>query len=146
MEERGRLYLTLHCHHQDDSCIQMGSDVSRLRYLSIVRDTVTRQCPAAMRAILMGGVGGGSVIIVKDSLCPQTTAFEEIGDPQRNQTDVLLLTSSLRPYCTAKTAHSVVTSWQRSATPAAVRSGWCLGSDCYTTFHLCVFHHVLETI
>ena len=26
---RGRLYLTLHCHHQNDSCIKMGSDKSR---------------------------------------------------------------------------------------------------------------------
>ena len=25
---RGRLYLTLHCHHQNDSCIKIGSDVS----------------------------------------------------------------------------------------------------------------------
>ena len=23
---RGRLYLSLHCHHQNDSCIKMGSD------------------------------------------------------------------------------------------------------------------------
>ena len=26
---RGRLYLTLHCHHQNDSCISMGSDESQ---------------------------------------------------------------------------------------------------------------------
>ena len=26
--ERGRLYLTLHCHHQNDSCIKMGIDES----------------------------------------------------------------------------------------------------------------------
>ena len=26
--KRGRLYLSLHCHHQNDSCIQMGSDES----------------------------------------------------------------------------------------------------------------------
>ena len=25
-EGEGRLYLTLHCHHQNDSCIKMGSD------------------------------------------------------------------------------------------------------------------------
>ena len=25
---RGRLYLTLHCHHQSDSCIKMGSGES----------------------------------------------------------------------------------------------------------------------
>ena len=27
--ERGGLYLTLHCHHRNDSCILMGSDESR---------------------------------------------------------------------------------------------------------------------
>ena len=26
---RGTMYLTLHCHHQNDSCIQMGSDENR---------------------------------------------------------------------------------------------------------------------
>ena len=33
-------YLSLHCHHQNDSCIKTGSNV-----LLIVRDKVTRQCP-----------------------------------------------------------------------------------------------------
>ena len=28
-EERRGLYLTLHCHHHNDSCILMGSDESR---------------------------------------------------------------------------------------------------------------------
>ena len=41
---RGRLYLTLHCHHQDDSCIQMGSDESHFNVLLTVRGKVTRQC------------------------------------------------------------------------------------------------------
>ena len=27
-EEGGRLYLSLHCYHQNDSCIKMGSDES----------------------------------------------------------------------------------------------------------------------
>ena len=27
-EGRGRLYLLLHCHHQNDSCIKMGNDES----------------------------------------------------------------------------------------------------------------------
>ena len=26
--ERGMIYLSLHCHHQNDSCIKMGSDES----------------------------------------------------------------------------------------------------------------------
>ena len=57
----------LHCHHQNDFCIKTGSAVSLL-----VRDKVTRHCP-------------------------QTTTFEEKGEPKRIQTEVPLLTS-LTPY------------------------------------------------
>ena len=46
---RGRLSLntsiSLHCHHQNDSCIKTGSDESRFNVSFIVRDEVTRQCP-----------------------------------------------------------------------------------------------------
>ena len=46
---RGRLlYLSLHCHHQNDSCIKMGSDESHCNVSVIVRDKVTRQCPEAI--------------------------------------------------------------------------------------------------
>ena len=38
-------YLSLHCHHQKDSCIKMGSDKSHFNVSLIVRDKVTRQCP-----------------------------------------------------------------------------------------------------
>ena len=43
---RGReiIYLALHCHHQNDSCIKMGSDESHFNVSLIVRDKVTRQC------------------------------------------------------------------------------------------------------
>ena len=37
--ERGRLYLTLHCHHQNDSRIKMGSDESRYNVSLTVRDS-----------------------------------------------------------------------------------------------------------
>ena len=37
--------LSLHCHHQNDSCIMMGSDESHLNFPLSVRDKVTRQCP-----------------------------------------------------------------------------------------------------
>ena len=67
--EIGRLYLTAHCHHQNDSCIQMGSDESHFNVSLIVRDKVTRQCQP----------------------------FEEKGEPKRNRTGVPLLTS-LTPY------------------------------------------------
>ena len=37
---------SLHCHHQNDSCIKIGSDESHFNVLSIVRDKVTtRLCP-----------------------------------------------------------------------------------------------------
>ena len=35
-------YLSLHCHHQNDSCIQMGSDESHFNVSLVVRDKVTR--------------------------------------------------------------------------------------------------------
>ena len=70
---RGRLlYLSLHCHHQNDSCIKMGNDQSHFNVSLIVRDKGARQCP-------------------------QTTIFEEKGEPKRIRTEVHLLTS-LTPY------------------------------------------------
>ena len=39
------LYLPLHCHHQNDPCIKMGSDGCHFDVSLIVRDKVTRQCP-----------------------------------------------------------------------------------------------------
>ena len=66
------MYLSLHCRHQNNSCIKMGSDESHFNVSLIVRDKVTRQCP-------------------------QTTTFEEKGGPKRIRTEVLLLTS-LTPY------------------------------------------------
>ena len=38
------IYLSLHCHHQNDSCIKMGSDESHSNVSLTVRDRVTRQC------------------------------------------------------------------------------------------------------
>ena len=66
------IYLSIHCHHQDDSCIKVGSDESHFNVSLIVRDKVTSQCP-------------------------QTTTFEEKGEPKRIRTEVLPLTS-LTPY------------------------------------------------
>ena len=39
--ERGLKYLSLHCHHQKDSCIKMGSDESHFNVSFIVSDKVT---------------------------------------------------------------------------------------------------------
>jgi len=64
-------YISLHCHHQNDSCIRW----------------------AAMRAILM--------FHCEDKVtrqCPQTTAvFEEKGEPKRNRAAALLLRLTARP-------------------------------------------------
>ena len=73
------IYLSLHCHHQNVSCIKMGNDKSHFKVSLIVRDKGTRQCP-------------------------QTTTFEEKGEPKRNRTEAPLLTS-LTPYRKAKPAH-----------------------------------------
>ena len=43
--KREIIYLSLHCYHQNDSCIEMGSDVSHFYVSLIVRDKITRQCP-----------------------------------------------------------------------------------------------------
>ena len=66
------IYLSLHCHYQNDFCIKVGSDESHFNVSLIVRDKVTRQYP-------------------------HTTTFEEKGEPKQIRTDVPLLTS-LTPY------------------------------------------------
>ena len=38
------IYLSLHCHHQNDSCIKMGSNENHFNVSVIVRDKVTRPC------------------------------------------------------------------------------------------------------
>ena len=42
---RESIYLSLHCYHQNDSCIKIGSEESRFHVSSIVRDKVTKRCP-----------------------------------------------------------------------------------------------------
>ena len=39
------IYLSLHCYHQNDSCIKTGSDETHFNPSLIVRVRVTRQCP-----------------------------------------------------------------------------------------------------
>ena len=64
------IYLPLHCHHQNDSCIKMGSDESHFNVLSlIVRVKVTGQ------------------------VSTDHNLSEESGEPKRNQAQALLLTS-----------------------------------------------------
>ena len=43
--EREIIYLSPHCHHQNYSCIKLGSDESRFNVSLTLRDKVARQCP-----------------------------------------------------------------------------------------------------
>ena len=69
---RGRVYTHRYTVTTRMTCIKMGSDESHFDVSLIVRDKVTRQCP-------------------------QTTIFEEKGEPKRYRTEVLRLTG-LPPY------------------------------------------------
>ena len=71
-EEGGRVYTYRYTVTTRLTCIKMGSDESHVNVSLIVRDKVTRPCP-------------------------QTTTFEEKGEPKRYRTGVLPLTS-LTPY------------------------------------------------
>ena len=44
-EEGDYIYLSLHCHHQNDPCIKMGSDESSFNVSLIARDKIRSQCP-----------------------------------------------------------------------------------------------------
>ena len=56
--KREIIYISLHFHQHNDSCIQMGSDEGHFKASLIARDKVTRQCP-------------------------QTTTFEEKEEPKQ---------------------------------------------------------------
>ena len=71
-EKREMIYLSLHCHHQNDFCIQMGSDESHFN-------------------VSVGNDGQSHKTVSTNNL------FEEKGEPKRHRTEVLLLTS-LTPY------------------------------------------------
>ena len=43
--EREVIYLSRHCHHQNDFCIKVGGDESHFNVSVTVRDKVTRHCP-----------------------------------------------------------------------------------------------------
>ena len=75
--EREIICLSLHCHHQNDFCIKVGS---HFNVSLTVWDKVTRQCP-------------------------QTTTFEVKGEPKQIRTEDPLLTSPT-PYRWDKPAHS----------------------------------------
>ena len=49
--KREIIYLSLHCHHQNDSCTEMDSEESHFNVSLIVRDKVTRQCPQSLLSL-----------------------------------------------------------------------------------------------
>ena len=67
------IYLSLHCHHQNDSCIKMGSDESHFN-VSVRSDGQSHRTVSTNRNL-----------------------FEEKGEPKRYRTEVLPLTN-LTPY------------------------------------------------
>ena len=72
--EREIIYLSLHCHHQNDSCIKMGSDESHF-------------------SVSVGSDGQGHRTVSTNH-----NRFEEKGEPRRYRTEVLPLTSLPPPY------------------------------------------------
>ena len=71
---RGRLYLSLHCHHQNDFCIKMGSDESHFN-VSVGSDGQSHK-----------------------TVSTNHNLYEEKGELKQHRTEVILLTS-LTPYC-----------------------------------------------
>ena len=49
------IYRSLNCHHENDSCIKMGSDESHFNVSLIVRDKVKRQCLQTTTFEVKGG-------------------------------------------------------------------------------------------
>ena len=78
--KREIIYLSLHCHHQHDSCFKMGSDESHFDVSLIARDKVTVQCP-------------------------QTTTFLKRKESRSEIEPRPFLLTSLTPYPWAKPAH-----------------------------------------
>ena len=73
-EEGDYIPIAIHCHHQNDSCIKMGSDESHFNVSLIVREKVTRRCMSTNHNL-----------------------SEEKGETKRNRAVALLL-ASLTPY------------------------------------------------
>ena len=80
MGKREIIYISLHCHHQNDSCVKVGSDESHFN-ASVGSDGQSHK-----------------------TVSTNHNLFEEKGEPKRYRTEVLPLTS-LTPYRWAKAAH-----------------------------------------
>ena len=58
--KREIVYLSLHCHLQNDSCIKMGNDKGHFNFSLTVRDRVTGQCPQTTTFLKRKESRGGS--------------------------------------------------------------------------------------
>ena len=67
--ERESIYLSLHCHHQNDSCVKVGSDESHFN-VSVGSDGQSHK-----------------------TVSTNHNLFEEKGEPKRCRTEVLPLTN-----------------------------------------------------
>ena len=57
--KRESIYLSLHCHHQNDSCIKVGGDESHFNVSLIVRDKRPQKPQGLLGTGRMGGRGYG---------------------------------------------------------------------------------------
>ena len=81
--KRKIICLSLHCHHQNDSCIKMGSDESHFN-VSVGNDGQSHK-----------------------TVSTNHNLFAEKGEPKRYRTEVLPFTS-VAPYRWAKPAHEFI--------------------------------------
>ena len=63
------MYLPLHCHHQNDFCIKMGSDESHFNVSLIVRDTHQRGPSAYQPTALPLGQTGSLTDCLEQDAC-----------------------------------------------------------------------------
>ena len=79
--EREIIYLSLHCHHQNDFCIKVGSDESHFNVSVTVRLTKTQD--RVHRPHLFG-------LVWFWVFCLFGVVFEEKGEPKRIRTELPL--------------------------------------------------------
>ena len=96
MEGRGRFY-TCHytCHHQNDSCIKMGSDESHFN-VSVGSDGQSHKTVSTNHNLLEEKVEPKRYQSHR-TVSTNHNLFEEKGEPKRYRTEVLPLTN-LTPY------------------------------------------------
>ena len=96
--EREIIYLSLHCHHQNDSCIKMGSDESHFN-VSVGSDGQSHR-----------------------TVSTNHNLFEEKGEPKRYRTQVLPLTSLT---CFRPSEENKEVNWRFRPNEENKKVNWC---------------------